>query len=454
MSAKLIHPRPHGAACACEPSRLRSREFRYRRRHRPAGIPITGRLFTDIYFPAKNLDTNPYLQSSASLWLQGDTKLGEHGSAHFVLAGNRIETNIVSSIGPQGPQFDINLREAYAAYTNNGWEWRLGQQIIPWGKSDAINPTDFLTAKDYTFFNPDQEVIRVGAVSLYLTWTPNQGNSPWSFTVVGTPAFAESTILIPPTSVPQGVTVVQPVIPAQTIGNSETAFKVSYASSSWDASLLAFRGFNHLPQFALLAIGSNGSVPSYTVGQTFYPIRAAGGDFSFTHGKWIFRGETAYIWTNNNTGTNTLIEPTHWDSVVGVERPLGDDFRVQVQFIDRFIPNFTPPGQLTGPDPVTTQVENAISNTNALLLAYQEQNRPGATFRISYTNEAKGIDAEIFLLGNFVGGDYLLQPKFSYNWTDALKTTFGVDWYGGPTDRPLGALAVYSAFFAEAKYTF
>lgn len=272
---------------------------------------------------------------------------------------------------------------------------------------------------------------------------------------MGTPIFPETTLLVPPSAVPPGLKLTPtPVTPPQTIGNTETAFKVTYASNRWDASVLAFRGFNHTPQFAILNEGVVNGQQVFNVGQTFYPIRAAGGDFSLTSGKWIFRGETAYVWTNNDSGTNTLIQPTHWDTVAGVERPLGDDFRVQAQFLYRLIPNFTPPGQLVGPDPVTTQVENGISTSNALLLAYQDQSRPGATFRISYTNESNGIDAEIFVVGYFVGGDYLVRPKLSYNWTDALKTTVGLDWYGGPLDRPLGALQVYNAFFAEAKYTF
>lgn len=142
------------------------------------GIPISGRLFTDIYFPATNLDTSGYLQSSATLWLQGDPRLGEYGSAHFVLSGDQIENNSVSAFDGSGAQFLITLREGYVTYARNGWEFRMGQQIIPWGKSDAINPTDFLTAKNYTIFNPDEEVRRVGAVSLWLTWTPDHGNSP------------------------------------------------------------------------------------------------------------------------------------------------------------------------------------------------------------------------------------------------------------------------------------
>jgi hypothetical protein len=245
--------------------------------------------------------------------------------------------------------------------------------------------------------------------------------------------------------------------PPETLGNTETAFKASYAADRWDASISAFRGFNHTPEFAVLSTTVNPSTGlpvAFGVGQTFHRIRAAGADLSLTWGKWIFRGESSYTWTENDNGLNPLIQPSHWDSVLGLERPISGDFRIQAQFVYRVFPLWSGPAQATGPDPATAQVNQGISAANAQLLSYQDPNRPGATLRVSYSNEANGIDAEIFVLGNFVGSDYLIRPKFSYHWTDAFLTTIGADWYGGPTDRPLGAMQVFNSVFTEAKYSF
>lgn len=411
------------------------------------GLPITGRIFTDIYFPAKDLSTSTYRQTSTSLWLQGDPKLGESGSGRFVLTGDAIQNHAVSATGGASAQFRLGLREGYVSYVKDGWELRAGQQLIPWGKSDAINPTDFLTAKDFTFFNPDDEVRRLGAISFWLGWTPSQGSSPLNFTAVVTPVFAQSKLLVPPSAIPSGISLTgAPASPPETLGNTETALKISYNAESWDASAIAFRGFNHMPEFV--------SLGGTSVGQISHSIRATGGDFSFTAGKWIFRGESAYVWTENDDGSNPLIQPTHWDSVAGAERPIGDDFRVQAQFVYRYIPHFTSAIAATGPNPIQAQLNQGIASANALLLAYQEQSRPGATFRLAYSNEDSGVDAELFALGNFVGGDYLLRPKASYHWTDALLTTLGLEWYGGPDDRPLGSMKVFNSVFSEAKYSF
>jgi hypothetical protein len=413
----------------------------------PQGLALSGRVFSDVYFPARDIRTSTYRQASASVWLQGDHRFGEHTSARFVLAGDAIQNRPVSAVGGTGDAFRLSLREGYATYAKNGWEFRAGQQIIPWGKSDAINPTDFLTAKDLTLFNPDEEVRRIGAVSLWLGWTPSEGVSPLAFTAVVTPVFAQTRLLVPPSAIPAGVSLGSSAVsPPETLGNTETAFKIAYNASSWDASVLAFRGFNHMPEFA--------SLGGTSVGQVFHHIRAAGGDFSFTWGKWIFRGESAYVWTENDDGSAPWIQPSHWDSVLGLERPIGDDFRAQAQLVYRYIPGFVEASAATGADPLSAQLNRGIAAANALLLAYQDRSRPGATFRFAYSNEDSGIEAELFALGNFVGGDYLLRPKASYRWTDALKTTLGVEWYGGPDSRPLGSMKVFNSVFTEAKYSF
>ncbi len=413
-----------------------------------SSLPLSGRVFSDIYLPTRDIPTAGYRQSSASVWLQGDPKLGENGFSRFILTGDAIDTG-------SGASFRTGLREGYLGYAKNGYEFRIGRQIVPWGKSDVLNPTDFLSAKDYTLFNPDEEVRRLGSTMLWLNWTPDEGNSPLNFTFVAVPVFAQSRLLVAPTTIPANSTVATTAIaPPQTISNTETAFKAAYFGSSWDVSLSVFRGFNHMPEYALTSVTGSGA----TLVANFTPIsraiRAVGSDASFTSGKWVFRGESAYVWTQNDTGTNPTIQPSHWDSVVGVERPFGDDFRLQAQFVSRYHPNFTPPDQAGGADPVSAAINPQLARANALLLNYQDRFRPGATLRLSYTNETNGIDTELFLMGNVIGGDYLIRPKFSYNWTDAIKTTIGTDYYGGPADRPLGALKAFNSVFIEGKYSF
>ena len=440
-SGLLTFPLYKGGALAAETEPANSGQI---------SVPITGRIFTDFYLPTADFFGKNLQQVSASLWLQADPKLSENSSGHFVFQLDQFAASSVSS----RTGLQTRLREGFVDYSKSGFEIRAGQMIIPWGKSDVIQPTDFLSAKDYTFFNPDDEVRRLGAVSVWTSWTPNEGNSPFTFTFVGTPIFPQTRLLLAPGQVPSTVTVGSTQAPAATLTNAETAFKMAYSGQDWDASFLVFRGWNHMPDFQVTSI--TGSLPNVAIGvaQNFHPYRALGMDGSVTFGKWILRSEGAYVWTENDDGQNPLIQPSHLDWVMGLERPLGDHFRVQGQFFARYFPRYLAPSQISDSNPLLAFVYQEVARTNALIQNYQEAFRPSGTLRIAYSHDQTGVEAEIFTMVNFVGWDYVVRPKASYLWTDSLKISLGMDYYGGPLDRPFGALTGYNALFSEMKYSF
>jgi hypothetical protein len=426
------------------------------------GPQVSGRFFSNVYVPTQaaagqTLSSTSLLQSIASLWLGVDAKIQETTSVHAILTGDALDASLAQNRGvqPTTQPFRMGLREAYVQYQRGGVEVRAGRQIIPWGKSDAFNPTDYLTAKDLALLNPDDEVRRIGATSLLASWTPQAGNSPWTFSLVWTPVFPRTKLLVASSVLPENVTLTGRIETIDSnVQNSELALKSSYTGQGWDASVSVFRGWNHIPKFTLVGLSGTESAPQISIGQAFHRVTALGGDVSTSWGDWVFRGETAYIWTENPDGTNPFIEPTHWDSVIGIERPLGSDFRVQGQLLVRIMPRFLPLDETPGAPGVPAAVNIAIVKANALLLGYQDQTRPAITLRPSYSNETLGLEAELFLLHNFMGHDSLLRPKLTYRITDGFKATLGSDIYRGPSDRPLGALQSYNSVFAEAKYTF
>ena len=92
--------------------------------------------------------------------------------------------------------------------------------------------------------------------------------------------------------------------------------------------------------------------------------------------------------------------------------------------------------------------------SSSLLLDYQDQLRPSATLRIAYTSADERIEAEIFAAMNLVGNDYLIRPLIGWHPVEAVSIQVGYDGYGGPIDRPLGALYPFRGAFAQVSYTF
>lgn len=419
-------------------------------------FPLSGRLFIDAYLPTDTPVANKtFQQFTGSLWLESNPVFTDEMGSKWIYQGDVFDgPNSIVSGESRETHLESSLREGYLYYRSGSLDLTAGQQIIPWGKSDGINPTDFHTAKNNSFFNPDDEVKRRGAASVKLNFTPEEGAAPWTFTTIWTPIFARSKHLISSQSIPSGVTLRDPEAPPVTFSNGEISEKVAYTGSGWDASLSYFNGWNHKPELQERSHRLLGFTPVVDVEQVFRRIQAVGMDGSYSTELWVYRIESAYIVTENHDGENPLVMPTHWDSVLGAERPFGDHFRVQGQFVMRYFPRFKSADQVSGPDAVSTGVNRTLASTNALLLGYQEQNQPAGSLRVSYTDQENAFESEIFFLQNFNGSDFLIRPKMSYGWTDLIRSTLGAEVYGGPTSKPLGALHPYNSIFFETKYTF
>jgi hypothetical protein len=400
--------------------------------------PINGDAFAYVRTP---LERGDFQQVSASVWLRARPRITDAASAGIEIALDRIEAAVVGE-----PRFRASLREAYVSLRKHGWLLRMGQQILPWGSSDVVNPTDFLTARDFTFFVVETEKTRIGAPSLLVS-------KAWSHveaTVVATPRFPATILLVPPSVLPPGLTVAEPAPVEPKLENTEVATKLKLSAGTWDFALTAFSGFNHTPEFELVSADDMGAV----VRQTHHRIIAGGLDTSVSLGKLVVRLEAAIIRTENHDGTDPTIQPTHGFGVFGLERPLGARVRVQAQAIARAYPRWTDPASVTGPDPATTGALQGVAAANALLLDYQDPYRPSATLRIAYLSAEEHVAVEVFGAMNYTGRDYLVRPLAGWRPNDAVAVQLGAEVYGGPQSRPLGALRVFRGVFLQTSFTF
>ncbi|MGZ3649979.1 MAG: hypothetical protein ACXVB9_05735 [Bdellovibrionota bacterium] len=415
---------------------------------------ISGRAFEDLYLPTKVHTGDTFEQQNTSLWLQGDGKFSSALSARAIYQGDFFGSARLTG-DRSGVHLRNRLREGFAEYFQNGLQLRAGKQIIPWGKSDGINPTDFLSAKQSNFLNHDSEVSRAGGVSLLASLTPGSGASPLNFTAVIQPVFPESDYLVPPAALPAGVTLTGTDHPESNAKNTEAAGKVSYAGEGWDSSVSYFHGYDHQPVFAELSHAAvSPTLVTLRAHRIFQRLNAAGADASYSSGALIYRLETAYFWTENNDGLNPMKTPSHWDAVAGLERPLWEKFRLQGQLISRLFPRYTDPQLTTGADPVSAAINREVATTNALLQQYQHRWNTASTLRASYSLTDPNFTAEMLWYQGFNDGDYYLRPMVSYALKEFLNLTLGYDHYGGPTDKSIGSLQSYNAVFTELKATF
>ena len=413
-------------------------------------FPFSGRVYTDQYLYTSEAKSMTIAESSLSVWLDLDSKTEKGFGARFIGQSDFFYRDVNH---PDDVSIVPQIREGYVSYLSEGSDLRIGQQIIPWGKSDGINPTDYFTAKNYTLLNPDDEVRRVGAPSINYSFTPSSGTSPVTFQFVFQAYNPQNKILIPSQVIPAGVTFHRDPKPptAFQTDSMEYGLKIAFQKSNYDLSISAFKGFSAYPEYIL-------NRATFSIDAINAEEYAVGGDASFNLTDSILRFETALHMPTNGTDTDPLygfVEPWHWDTVVGIEKPFFEDFRAQVQLLYRWHVYYQNMPVSNDLNPIVNRLMLGIAQANATLLNYQQRGEPGATFRFGYSKDSSKWTADIFLVGYFSDGtDFLLRPQVGFTPIEGLKLLTGLDLYGGNEIRPLGSLHSQSDAFFEAKYLF
>jgi hypothetical protein len=418
-----------------------------------AEIPdwLSGKTLVDEYEsigPARSErgDGNGTLQSSLTLYGKAAPKLSDEISANATVRGTVFRRSLEG-----GNAFLLrgDVQEVWIERAHSGLSLKVGQIVTPWGRSDAINPTDFLTAKDLTFLATSDEIRRRGAPGFRAGFVPNQGSSPFEATLAWNARYPQTKMLIPTRGVPAGLVVnTDPGSPGLFKDSQEWALKLAYLASSFDFSVSAFNGRDHFGQFVW---------DGREVGLLFEKEKALGADFSITFNDFILRGESAYFFYDSGAhggGGQSLTEPNHWDSVLGIERGFGRRVRVIAQATYRVHPAQRDSAEYVGATPLDTQIERGVGAANALVQNYQQRSEVGATLLGTYTSEDETWVFEIGALGNFIGGDFVIRPKLTHKLRDSLHAALGMDYYGGPTDKTLGALRDYRSAYLEVALDF
>ncbi len=70
--------------------------------------------------------------------------------------------------------WETNLFEAYLDRRQGAWSWRVGKQIVSWGRADAINPTDNINPQDF------REIVTIGHDDRKIPITMVRGRRPFA----------------------------------------------------------------------------------------------------------------------------------------------------------------------------------------------------------------------------------------------------------------------------------
>jgi hypothetical protein len=372
----------------------------------------------------------------------------------------------------------LDLREAYVNTYLGPLDLRIGQQIIVWGRADALNPTNNLTPVDFRIRSPLEDDIRIGnaGARAFLRFAPFRLEGVWM------PVYLPT--VLPPISLPQYVSFGPSTYPFQDFKNGTVGARLHLELPGFELSVSYVHGFALLPGVTLPEDGitltatrdANGVVtpgavpPSIVVSRTAYEQQVFGFDFSTALGDVMtVRGEAAYRrpmnWQNTLFGQVAFPDAQY---VLGADHNFGG-LSIIVQYMGRYVFDWEKqPGPATPLDPsllvgytmsqestVFDIVSAQLKKTNQILFSQTARLQHVATFRFEWLLRHETLSFSSLCMLNFTTHEWLVTPRIGYRLSDTLMAYLGAQIFKGPDDTLFGLIdEQLSAGYAELRYTF
>lgn len=377
------------------------------------------------YWNISNDPARTHAPGIVELWLKTALHLGDNGK--LLLDGWGRASNEFRSVKAQGL-----LREGYVDFNNGAFDFRIGKQLIVWGRADQLNPTDNLSPRDYILLTAEDEDQREGASATKATY--NFINV--DVTGIWLPNFRPNTVPIPFTA----GTVFSEIIPT----GDQFAFKLEQSSQLVDWSLSYFRGFDLNPDISIQSVQPG----ELNLLLQHHRIRVFGADAATVIGRYGLRTEAAYTWTENADGIDPFVKKPFLYYVVGTDRTFFEYLNINVQYIARHISSFRDINTIADPLIREVAIQQSIFSNQ------QDKFQQGMSLHISnkWLNEA--LEIQLATVYSFTRRDYILRPKLIYAFDDHWKGTLGANWYRGDSDTYFGMLRYRSTVFGEMRFSF
>jgi hypothetical protein len=294
----------------------------------------------------------------------------------------------------------------------------IGRQLIRWGKTDILNPTDRFAPRDYLSSIVDTDFLGVSAArvtyesggdTVDLIW------QPW-FTPSRTPLLNQRWTALPPEAT--GVSVID--AGARYPGGSQVGARWNHIGSGYEYSLCFFDGYQNLPSFDA-ALGP--ALSSVTLTRMYPDLRLYGGDAAVPL-RWLtVKGEAAYFTSST---------------------PGAEEYALYVIQLERQVKEWSFVGGYAG-SVVTRDAASPLQFAPDRGFAKSFVGRAGLTID---ANRSLAIETAVRAEGSFVRFEY--SQLFGQHW----RATGGIAWIRGDMTDFLGQYRRNSSGSLAIRYSF
>jgi hypothetical protein len=370
----------------------------------------------------------------------------------------------------------VEVREAYVNAYLGPVDLRLGQQIIVWGRADALNPTNNLTPVDFRIRSPLEDDIRLGnaGARALVRFAPFRLEGVWM------PIYLPTEL--PAVALPQYVSYgapAFPVLPAMNLKNGTEGARLHLELPAFDMSVSYVHGLAPLPGLTMtgltLTADPNSAAPnplippSILISRTAYEQQVFGLDFSTTLGEFgTLRGEAAYRRPFDWSVPDHHIAYPDLQYVLGADHTFGS-LSVIAQYMGRYVfdwqkqsgpgmplnPSVLPMQPMVNAQSVTNEVTPVLAKDNQILFSQTAQVQHLATLRFEWLGLHETLSVSSLILYNFTTTEWLVTPRIGYKLSDTMMAYLGAQVFHGPTDTLFGIIdAELSSGYVELRYTF
>jgi hypothetical protein len=334
---------------------------------------------------------------------------------------------------------EVWLREGYINLYLGKFDFRIGQQIVVWGRADGFNPTNNITPADFTVFSPDEDDKRQSnfvAKGVY-------NFQPFTLEVDWVPFHRATELPLENATLPSSVYWGDAQLPDDTWNNSSIGLKLDFQGAKFDGSLSYFNGYHKTPSLDY-SISSSG----VEIFMQAYNVQLFGADFSTTAGSYGLRGEFAFTIPDNKTDSLFSTPCKQLEYTLGIDREWGD-FSLIAQYVGKYISDFDEDITLTNSMAYTVNV------WNRMLFSQTSQWYNSVSLRPSLNLLNQTLKGELLGLYNFNTKEWLCLPKVTYTISDALSCCVGAQLYGGSDNTLYKFMGeVRNCGFVEVKLDF
>lgn len=294
----------------------------------------------------------------------------------------------------------------------------IGRQLIRWGKTDILNPTDRFAPKDYLSSVVDTDFLGVTAARVTYESGGNTVDLVWQpwFTPSRTPLLNQRWTALPPQAA--GVSIVD--AGARYPGGSQYGARWNHAGSGYEYSLCFFDGYQNLPSFDALLTPLTASV---ALTRTYPDLRLYGGDAAVPLPWLTIKGEAAYFTSST---------------------PGAEEYALYVIQVERQVKEWSFVGGYAG-SVVTRDAASPLQFAPDRGFAKSFVGRAGLTID---ANRSLAIETAVRAEGSFVRFEY--SQLFGQHW----RATGGIAWIRGDMNDFLGEYRRNSYASLAIRYSF